>query len=942
MLQRLEIWRDDSARIERGDGWDEPWPLTPSGYRALVEQLPAILYVCEPHHLGRWHYVSPQIEQLLGFSFEEWLADPDAWMKRLHPEDHDRVLREEARAFHSGQQFDSEYRMFARNRRVVWFRDRSVVSKSNRVGSSLMQGVLLDVTEQRFAMEALEVAQRQYRDIVENAVEGIFRTNAQGRILSANSALARIYGYSSPEELMSSVTDVARQAYVDPAGRDAFIRQIEAQGTVEGFDSRVRRRDGAIIWLSESARAVRDASGGVLYYEGTTQDITQRKRAELERQVIFEITEGVNVTANLDELLALIHQSLKKALYAENCFVALYDAKRESFTFPFFLDQRIPVPSPEKMRRSTAAYVLRTGRPLLRNREVLERLMAQGEIDLVATPARAWLGVPLKTSAGTTGVLAVQHHDDPNAYTERDLELLASVGGQLALAIERMRAEEALRRNETRLRLLVKQLPAIVWTTDAALRVTSLEGAGVAGMGMNAQELIGQPVAEFFRDAANGHAVDAHQRALAGETANFELSRAGRTCESYVEPLREPSGEVTGTIGIARDVTRRREFEAQMRQAQKMEAVGRLAGGIAHDFNNILTVIHGYAELLDEARPPAELHHGAEQILKAADRAASLTRQLLAFSRKHTWNPVQLDLNRVLGEIEPMLRRLIGEDVELLVNRASELGPTKADQSQIEQVILNLVINARDAMPKGGRITVETAAVELDEAYASRHAAVNPGQYLMLAVADTGSGMDAETRAHIFEPFFTTKQAGTGLGLATVYGIVKQNNGHIWVYSEPGCGTTFKVYLPVSDDRTLAPPARPALAGLPSGSETILLVEDEPAVRDLAREFLELSGYQVLEARGGAEALELARRRTGAIHLLLTDVVMPGIGGRELAERLLAERPELKVLYMSGYTDGTIARRGMVQEGVALLEKPFTRRNLAQRVRELLGSGQPA
>jgi two-component system, cell cycle sensor histidine kinase and response regulator CckA len=937
VLERLEFRHDGSAGLDLADVTSEVWPLTPAGYRALVEQLPAILYVIEPHHLGRWHYVSPQIEALLGFSPEEWLADSHLWRKHLHPEDRDRVLREDACAAHSGKQFDSEYRMTARDGRVVWFRDRSVITKKNRFASPLMQGVMLDITGRRLAREAFEQAERQYRDIVENAIEGIFRTRAEGRILSANSALARIYGYDSPQELISSITDIARQIYVDPARRAEFLLLMEAQGMVERFEYQAWRRDGTKVWLSENTRAVRDAHGRILFYEGTVEDVTERKRAELERQVIYEIIEGVNITDNLDELLQRIHGSLKKALYAENCFVALYDRQTQTFSFPFFVDQHDEPPAPQKMRRSTTAYVFRTGQPLLSNQGVRARLIAQGEVELVATPAAAWLGVPLKTPAETIGVLVVQHYGDANAYTQRDLELLASVGSQVALVIERKRSEEALRADEARLRVLVQQLPAVVVTTDRELRIASFQGAGVPGTGMRLDEVIGQTIAEALSDQPDDSAVRAHHRALAGETADFEMCRAGRTYECHVEPLRDSAGSIVGTIAMALDVTERHELEGQFRQAQKMEAVGRLAGGIAHDFNNLLMVIRGYAELLGGGFRPAEVHRSSKQILKAADRAASLIRQLLAFSRKQVSNPVPLDLNGIVGEIEPMLRRLIGEDIELVVRRGEGLGCVRADQSQIEQVIMNMAVNARDAMPQGGRLTVETSAVDLDEAYARHHAGVMPGPHVLLVVSDTGSGMDAETLAHMFEPFFTTKETGTGLGLATVYGIVKQNGGHIWVYSEPGCGTTFKTYLPVAADHAPAEPPAGAPANPPHGFETILLVEDELAVRDLAREFLEQAGYRVLEAAGGAEALEIARSHSGQIHLLMTDVVMPAIGGRELAQQLLELRPQMKVLYMSGYTDDTIIERGILDRGVVLLQKPFTRRGLAQKVRELLG-----
>ncbi|HUG37788.1 MAG TPA: ATP-binding protein, partial [Candidatus Limnocylindrales bacterium] len=370
-------------------------------------------------------------------------------------------------------------------------------------------------------------------------------------------------------------------------------------------------------------------------------------------------------------------------------------------------------------------------------------------------------------------------------------------------------------------------------------------------------------------------------------------------------------------------------------------AIGRLAGGVAHDFNNLLTVISGRSQFL-LARLEAE-HPGrrdVELIVKSTERASNLTRQLLAFSRKQILEPKIMDLDTTVGAIEPILRRLIGEDIDLATSTRDGLGRVMADPGQIEQVILNLAINARDAMPRGGRLTIETANVELDEAYAAQHPEVAAGHYVMLAVSDTGIGMDAATQARIFEPFFTTKDAGqgTGLGLATVYGIVKQSNGHITVYSEPRHSTTFRVYLPRVEAAmdTEADSGGPAPA--PPGSETVLLVEDEPDLRELAAEVLASWGYTVLEAETPAAALRLSEAHDGPIHLVLTDVVMPGMSGREVADRLLSTRPAVKLLFMSGYTDTAIVHHGVLDPGTAFLPKPFTPDGLLWKVREVLDS----
>jgi nitrogen-specific signal transduction histidine kinase/ActR/RegA family two-component response regulator len=405
-----------------------------------------------------------------------------------------------------------------------------------------------------------------------------------------------------------------------------------------------------------------------------------------------------------------------------------------------------------------------------------------------------------------------------------------------------------------------------------------------------------------------------------------------------VRAVRYAAGRVEYYETFVRDVTDQRRLQQQVLQSQKMEAVGRLAGGIAHDFNNLLTVITSYSDLVLEDLPPGDAKRDdLEQVQKAADGAAALTRQLLAFSRQQVVEPRVVSLNTVVEGLHKILRRVIGEDVELATTLAPNLGNVRADVGQLEQVLMNLAVNARDAMPTGGRLTVETANVEHDPDYARDREAAAVRRFVMLAVSDTGCGMDEATKARIFEPFFTTKEPGkgTGLGLATVYGIVKQAGGFIWVYSEPGRGTSFKIYVPEVDapaDRTTAAAGAP----VPRGTETVLLVEDAAAVRAVAKQVLERQGYTVLEAPDGEAALRLAQRHRGPIHLLLTDVVMPRVSGREVAEQLTRVRPDVKVLYASGYTDDSVVRHGILESGTAYLQKPFSPDSLARKVRDVL------
>jgi two-component system, cell cycle sensor histidine kinase and response regulator CckA len=424
----------------------------------------------------------------------------------------------------------------------------------------------------------------------------------------------------------------------------------------------------------------------------------------------------------------------------------------------------------------------------------------------------------------------------------------------------------------------------------------------------------------------------------------MNVTETPQTFLSTKSPYFDLHGELLGLIVISVDITERKKLEEQLRQTQKMEAIGTLSGGIAHDFNNLLTVIKGYSGLVLASSKGGEVYALVDHIDQAADRAASLTRQLLAYSRRQVLQPKVINLNALVVNLDKMLQRLIGEDINMKTIIDSGLGAVKADPGQIEQVIMNLAANARDAMPKGGRLTIETGHVDLDEDYTSGHPGVAPGPYVMLAVSDTGMGMDAKTRAKIFEPFFTTKQIGrgTGLGLSTVYGIIKQSQGSIEVYSEPGQGTTFKIYLPRVEavtEKLQKPAVKPARI---NGVETILLAEDDWHVRELANAILTACGYTVLVADSSTEVIANCERYVGVIHLLLTDVVMPGMGGREVATQVMARKPGIKVLYMSGHTTNAIVHHGVLDPGTFFLQKPFTPDSLANKVRQVLDNSQPS
>jgi PAS domain S-box-containing protein len=524
-------------------------------------------------------------------------------------------------------------------------------------------------------------------------------------------------------------------------------------------------------------------------------------------------------------------------------------------------------------------------------------------------------------------------------------------GGQKILTVrlrdvtERKAAERGLR-----------EASAIIQSSEDAIIGENLEGvitswneAAEKTFGYTATEIIGRHASLLLPSEDAAETTENVSRAAKGEGFRRESTRVckeGKRLNVWltVSPVRGAHGEVVGVSTIVRDITDRKKLEEQLRQSQKMEAVGRLAGGIAHDFNNLLSVIVGYTYVLQSSLPDDEvLRNSAEQVMNAADKASSLTRQLLAFSRRQVLQPEIIDLNDILAGMEKMLPRVIGEDIEIRTVPTPDIKRVKADPGQIEQVIMNLVVNARDAMPNGGKLTMETGDVRFNAHDAAAHN-VRPGDYVLLAVSDTGIGMDAETRAHIFEPFFTTKEPGrgTGLGLATVYGIVNQSGGYVWVYSEVGKGTTFKIYFPA----TSAQPEPSRISREPqialTGHETVLLVEDEANLRTLIEQVLGGQGYKVLVANTGEAALELVKQHKGPIHLLITDVVMPRMGGKQLVDQLAPQRPEMKVIFMSGYTNNALLHNEALQQDALFLQKPFTPDVLLKKVRDALNVNVPA
>ena len=767
--------------------------------------------------------------------------------------------------------------------------------------------VFTDITARKQAEDALYASEKKYRDLVELTQDLVWAVDMEGRFTYVSPASRRIYGLE-PEEMIGRLfTDFmspeeARRGVAQLAGAAAA-----GESSVE-YECRVLHRNGQEVVLSANTVYLRDSAGKTVATMGTSRDITDRKRAELQRERLAALVEASPdfigfADPKTTQILYINKHGRKMCGIGDDEDVGKL---KISDVHPAWMNRRmtevvLPTAVRDGVWEGEGAFLHRDGREIPVSMALVARKGADGDVDIFFT-------------------------------VSRDIT-------------ERKRAEA----ERERLTMAIEQAAEMVLVTDVRGDIVYVNPAFESVTGYSRADVLGRNP----RMLKSGMHDEAFYRALwtaisSGETWHgrmIDRKKDGTlfTQDMSVSPVRNAAGVITSYVSVKRDITRELTLEGQLLQSQKMEGIGRLAGGIAHDFNNLLSVILGYTGLaMDKLREGDPLRDDLLEVSKAGGRAAGLTRQLLAFSRKQVLQPETLDLNRVLTDVEKMLRRIIGEDIDFEKVLTPDLGLVKADPGQIEQVIMNLVINARDAMPEGGKLTIETSNVELDADYSAVHTGVAPGPHVMLAVTDSGVGMDEQTKARIFEPFFTTKEKGkgTGLGLSTVYGIVKQSGGSISFYSEPGTGTTFKVYLPRELSVTTSKVTKPTTVRRRTrGTETILLVEDADALREVARRIIQAAGYTVLAAGSGDEAISTSAQHTGDIHLLLTDVVMPRMGGRVLAQELAKTRPALKVLYMSGYTDDAIVHHGVLDPGTHFISKPFAAADLQRKIREVLDGG---
>lgn len=890
--------------------WEEAVRASEARFRALVENSWDGVTLLDADGVIR--YASPATTRVLGYAPEEYVGRIGADF--VHPDDLPAAADAMAGlAATPGGSAVLSYRF--RHKNGSWLRVQTTAT--NLLDDPHVRAVVLnsrDVTEALAAAEALRRSEEQHRALAESIPNLVWVYRPDGTPEYFNHRWTEYTGVSAEDLVARTRPEVVHPD--DWARMQEVWERALREGHLYEIEYRLRRADGAYRWYIGRAVPVRDPEGRIARWFGTCTDIHDSRQTEEER-------------SRLAQHIRLLLESTGEGIYGldheGHCtFINRAGAAMLGYT-------------PEELLGREMHSIVHHHRP--------GGTPYPNEECPIYTAFRDGRGVRVEDESfwrkdGTSF---------PVSYTSYP----AAEGGFRGAVVtfwdvtERRQAEAALRLRDRAIRavnqgILITDptLPdnPIVYASPGFERLT----------GYGADEVIGRNCRFLQGPETDREAVARIRTAVRNgvpcvvELLNYRKDGTPFWNELSISPIRDEAGRLTHFVGVQADVTARRGLEQQYRQAQKMEAVGQLAGGVAHDFNNLLTIINGYSELLMKSLPSEDPSRKMlAEIHRAGERSAGLTRQLLAFSRRQVLAPRVFDLNAVVADTEKMLRRVIGEDVRLATAPAPGLWPIYADPGQIEQVLLNLAVNARDAMPTGGQLTIETQNVELDEEYARTYPGARPGPHVLLSVSDTGCGMSDEVKARIFEPFFTTKEAGkgTGLGLATVYGIVTQSGGHIALSSEVGHGATFKVYLPRTQQRLSSGKSDPGFAVMPRGCETVLLVEDEDGVRVLARHILQGCGYTVLEARDGAHALRLVEQHEGRIDLLVTDVVMPRMSGREVAERLVAMSPRLKVLFLSGYTDDAVMRHGILEVEVAFLQKPYNPALLAAKVREVLDGG---
>jgi two-component system, cell cycle sensor histidine kinase and response regulator CckA len=880
--------------------------------QALLDSEERLRLTLEATQIGIWDwdvktdqwYASPIYYAMLGYESNKGLGDRREWLERVHPDDRAHVneqIQNVLRMDFRGYQYEARLRHADGTYR--WQHVRGMSVKCDEDGKvTRMLGIRMDVTERKRAEEALQASEEKYRTLFEESFDGLFVTSPTGKILDMNKKGVAIFGYDTKEEM--SRLDLGRDVYAYPVDRKRILAMVEAQGSAE-YEVVVKKKNGELMITQSSLTAVRDEQGAITTYRGIIRDITERKRVEEALRAASLYNRSL-IEASLDPLVTISAEG------------KITDVNRAT-----------------------------------------ERVTGYARDELIGTDFADYFTDSQKARVGyqrafTEGIvkdyeLEIRHRDGGLTPVMYNASVYRGSAGEIvglfAAARDISRSKQAEEKN--------LWLAAIVESSDDAIIGKTLDGTitswnkGAANIyGYQDAEVLGKPISLLVPPDRQDEVQQLLGRIRRGEhVEHYETVRRKKgereiDVSLTISPIRTAEGRIMGASTIARDITEQKSLQRQLLHAQKMESIGTLAGGIAHDFNNLLTVVLGFSELLlirKDERDPA--HADLKKINQAARSGADLVQRILAFSTKTEINPRPLNLNHEIEQAKKLLARTIPKMIEIELALSDELATVNADPVQIEQVLMNLAVNARDAMPDGGKLTIETKDVALDEEYCRMHLGAKPGDYVLLSVSDTGHGMDKETLSRIFEPFYTTKGVGrgTGLGLSMVYGIVKQHGGYITCYSEPGMGTTFKICLPVipAEGKPETPEDKPSL---PRGTERILLVDDDEFVRDLGKSILEHSGYTVLTAAKGKEALNLYKKERGNISLVILDLIMPEMGGKECLKGLLKIDPRVKVLIASGYAAEGQTKDTIETGARGFVGKPYNMRQMLQAVREVLDS----
>ncbi len=797
--------------------------------------------------------------------------------------------------------------------------------------------------------KALDLSRKEYETLFEEASDAIFYLNFDGTIRNVNKKACSLFGYSKEEFLDMKKLEVVSSEYRDDS-YERLQKLIDGE-KLDPYKKVFKRKSGEGIPVEISISVILDENGRPSYIQSIVRDISFRVKAEKQQVVISNISKAAISPISLDELYEEIHESLTEVIDTTNLFIAMYDRSTDLITFPYFIDEHdseVPVLKASDTDTGTSK-IIKSGKPYFNTEKTIKEQVKTGDLDLIGTMAKVWLGVPLKIKNEVIGVIAVQSYTDYKMFTEHDIPLLEVVADNIATAISRKKAEEQIRESEKKFRTLVENAPMGIAYADIEGNLIDINSKMVEILGSpsvddaKSKNMLTTPTLkevgfsnDFRRCIESGDIVlsEKDYRSSWGKEASLRY---------HLQSIRDTDDSITGILMIIEDITHikkreieKKELEEQLLQSQKLESIGRLAGGIAHDFNNILTGIMGFAEMLKIKYPDSDSTegHAAKIIFSGTERAAELTKQLLGFARGGKYNPVVMNINETLTETIQVSEKIFDKTIKVNLELSEDAKLIEADHSQMTQVFTNLFINAKDAMPNGGTLHLKTENTYIDPEFKSRYPEFEVGEYVKIMITDSGIGMSKDVRDYIFEPFFTTKGEGTGLGLATVYGIVKNHSGHINVYSEPGYGTTFNIYFPVSEKNLEIEEIKEE--SLAIGDATILVIDDENHVRSIADYLLKSLGYTVLLAEDGKKGLKVFREKMDDIDLVLLDMVMPNMAGKETFLEMKRIKPDVKVLLASGYSKEGKANDILEKGVLGFIQKPFKIKELSSAVNQII------